>query len=625
MKNNIDENIAQQVLTIFPKDTINGYIFEPINPKYVPSAIFESNNREINAEIVLWINRFIDCKVTLKRVTAISEIFNFVFGYSLDKFLSDRPYICLSGEISSIYDIRNAGTYMSPLLDYDYCSEFYVKNNVPAIASSLPENVPEQDFSCLLINSPLVTPYFKPVNDMPDGALIFKAERRDIDNRLMWNREVLVKEEKKQLAVKKAIPKVIEGNLIKFPSMKNITEIHITDEDYNINGQKSNWISYLSERKSFLDANQGSGLTELVAEWETKFGSNYVGDMLWLILNQLNICLSTGDAAVDSYCSVYEIFTFDKSEFFYPYQYAIQCNFSITSAVSTETYVKYVVNVWYYCAFGDDGGEDFPIFSNTYFNLEIRKDIISGELTFASLIDSNIDNNFSNHRININSSLLPSADFNVTSYERFQYNTNVGVISQELQTYLDDRNPENSSIGYNFIATFDNPANVKPALLPAEWLRKKVFPYKNTNIPEAVFYLWESLEGDDIPVRKFVNTKFKGMCTDVTLAPKGSDFIFVGIWMKPGTYLRVGDEIEVSRFLNEGSVYPQQDKIANIKNATILWNIVNDSAISKVFYCLVALKKQKALDIASAYDVLNPGETGRIVYRESKFVLEGVN
>jgi hypothetical protein len=162
--------------------------------------------------------------------------------------------------------------------------------------------------------------------------------------------------------------------------------------------------------------------------------------------------------------------------------------------------------------------------------------------------------------------------------------------------------------------------------LPYDYVRKTVQSF-GKDVPEEVFYLYKSYDhyvfgGDDSRFRSLVGRCFKGMGTNLKLAPRDTTFAFVAISISAGRYLEAGDSIQIVEPYNYmysfSDIYPTPHELAMLKNARMLWNVDNRNSPDTLYCCcLVALRKQVGLDIADASVVLLPDQTGVLVREDS--------
>ncbi|MDR1433643.1 hypothetical protein [Candidatus Endomicrobiellum devescovinae] len=147
--------------------------------------------------------------------------------------------------------------------------------------------------------------------------------------------------------------------------------------------------------------------------------------------------------------------------------------------------------------------------------------------------------------------------------------------------------------------------------LPDDYLKKRIYCYDHTVIPDEVYCLHIENEPNS-DFEKYVGLTFKGGSNDSDFVPRDTFFMFIRLTLIPGIVLKVGDEIEISSYFNNtGNLYATVNNIAIAKNAKVLWNINTTNELNPIYvYCLVAFKKQVGLEIADAREVLTANQYG---------------
>jgi hypothetical protein len=610
-------------------DDIN-YKIEFLEPSDVPSDIVQ-NGKLLTPLSTNWLGRHFKCRISMKfGEYMFAAIYNAIYGMVDDSSVFYSTCGCRSGDVlpTSMY---RAVEYINTIGDFSrgefFRSELYVLAVYP-----YPVEFPVGHL--IVADKESFSVDFEPVATMNYMSSYKFTVEKHLDSYLSiggnWGREELVDDKSKQPTEPSPIPETIEGTPVRWSNFQNVTSIHLSDRAYNMQGKKTNWGDYWNERIHFLNVSVDSDFAQLVMiDWKSKFGDDLLNDPFWLLLHEVMLQLEHTphtDQSKGLHMSEYFTIAIIGGNYF-----DVTQNLRITIEPELINENETLFSVKFECDanYGGNGVIDPLIFMIQNFTLKIKVTTIEGlasvDMLFSEIDVENLYDGFGeSHRIEIPFSPLPN-DMKFIFYSKQMYSNSFDIWSEAFQTYVYDTDRQDTNIGYNIMMSFTNPRFKPYVALPDNWLRKRIHPYEQ-GVPEEVFSLYKASYIDrDSYVSSLLGTTFKAICEDITLAPNNTEFMFVCFLMSPGEQLNVGDDICGRPYLNPyGAVYPQSHEIATLHNAVCLWNIKNDDGLNVYVQCLVALKKQCALELPSAYGVLNVGQEGIVVWKDRGFSLQGV-
>jgi hypothetical protein len=584
---------------------------EFVEPKFVDPRIFETMSRDdVEADPILnlYLNQTFKVKINGYLYIDLIYIPVFISDVShadLFRYCSDYDYVF------SDYGRVNNNFYLSNIELLNNLSGYM--GYVCVLAYKLP-------FGSLRHIDYLNVPLSK----------FLAMKKKESFPSLEWQSVEIEPNERTVNLEKAGVPEYFTNNLSESVHYLNVTKIWIpqTQPSSYFVDDTSDLVQWLQRRWDYLRDSSATAFNEILGTlWTDQFGDP-ANDPIWLLLKLAYLTItqkSPGD--IGSSGRIRDSFSMDIREnglYYKTYDSYINTVVDVTLVETKGTQSTYDIKISadFYVGYGKD--HDF-IFtqvitsSSTFITLRVSADTASFECIVGSVLDSSINTIFSSQSPAVAADNFPTQNtLDFSSGIRFILYLNNDVTFDELEAYK-QRGDKSLGLIYS-VVQFKNPAYVAPVELSSDYVRKTVQAFEK-NVPEEVFYLYKSDYSlwnlPDSYLTRLMGYCFKGMSSNVKVAPRDTTFAFVEIEVGAGKFLTEGDSIEILRPVDYAKIndtYPNASQMAMLKNARMVWSIDNTQN-SNVLYCccLVALRKQMGLDIADANQALLPEQTGVLV------------